>query len=208
MTKIDFKLTYKDLYQASAKVAATVKVPSMNFLMIDGAGDPNTCPAYAEAVEALFTVSYAAKFMLKKGPAAVDYAVMPLEGLWWAEDLRRFSAVDKSSWLWTAMIMQPDFVSAELIERALAEAGANKHLPALTRMRLERFDEGLCAQLLHVGPFSDEGPCIERLHQFIGHQGQLRGKHHEIYLSDIRRAEPSKWKTIVRQPYLSQATLP
>ncbi len=207
MTKLDFKLTLKDLYQASAKGVTTVNVPAMNFLMIDGEGDPNTTPAYTEAIEALFAVSYAAKFLLKKGPAGIDYGVMPLEGLWWVDDMSRFSTQDKSNWLWTAMVMQPEVVSAELIERAIAESAAKKHLPALTRLRFECFEEGLCAQLLHVGPFSAEGPTIERVHEHIGQQGMLTGKHHEIYLSDIRRADPSKWKTIVRQPFVANAKI-
>ena len=199
MRKVDLKKELKELYGASAKQVAAVDVPAMQFLMIDGEGDPNTSKAYAEAVEGLYSVSYTAKFMVKKSQA-VDYAVMPLEGLWWADELSVFAARDKSQWQWTMMIMQPDFVASAIIEAALADVKKKKGLPALDKLRLETFVEGACAQVLHVGPFDEEGPTIERLHEFIDARAQRRGKHHEIYLSDIRRAAPAKWKTIIRQP--------
>lgn len=171
----------------------------MNFLMIDGEGNPNTSQAYAEAVEALFAVSYAIKFMAKKGELAIDYGVMPLEGLWWADDMSRFSVNDKDNWKWTMMIMQPSFISEEIIAQAISEVGKKKNLPALSKLRVEEFAEGRCAQILHIGPFSEEGPTIEKVHQYINAHGQLTGKHHEIYLSDIRKADPAKWKTVIRQ---------
>jgi hypothetical protein len=200
MDKRDLKVELKHLYQASAKAVVEVDVPTMNFLMIDGTGDPNTSPAYASAVEALFMVSYAAKFIVKKSATAVDYAVMPLEGLWWADDMSKFSTDDKSNWKWTAMIMQPSFVSQEIIDQAIAEVKEKKNLTAISKLRFEPFTEGMCAQLLHIGPFSEEGPTIAKVHEFIGARGKRAGKHHEIYLSDIRKAAPAKWKTIVRQP--------
>jgi len=205
VNKIDLKLDMKHLYQASAKTVMQVDVPALNFLMIDGVGDPNTSPAYAQAVEALFAVSYATKFLVKKGPLALDYAVMPLEGLWWADDMAVFTGSDKSQWHWTMMIMQPNFVTPETIYRALAETQQKKNLPAIVRLRLEVFAEGLCAQLLHVGPFAEEGTSIARLHDFIGARSGRTGRHHEIYLSDIRKAAPDKWKTILRQPMRSPA---
>ena len=171
----------------------------MNFLMIDGEGNPNTSQAYAEAVEALFAVSYAIKFMAKKGELAIDYGVMPLEGLWWADDMSRFSVNDKDNWKWTMMIMQPSFISEEIIAQAISEVGKKKNLPALSKLRVEEFAEGRCAQILHIGPFSEEGSTIEKVHQYINAHGQLTGKHHEIYLSDIRKADPAKWKTVIRQ---------
>ena len=200
MDKIDLKLDMKHLYQASAKAVVQVDVPAQNFLMIDGVGDPNTSPAYAQAVEALFAVSYATKFLVKKGPQALDYAVMPLEGLWWANDMAAFSGGDKSQWQWTMMILQPGFVSPDTIHCAMAETRKKKNLPAIDLLRLEEFREGPCAQLLHVGPFSAEGPSIARLHDFIDARSSRTGRHHEIYLSDIRKAAPDKWKTIIRQP--------
>jgi len=194
------KKELKQLYQASAKDVVEVDVPALRFLMVDGQGDPNTSQAYAQAVEALFSVSYTAKFIVKKGPQAIDYAVMPLEGLWWADDMSSFHPGDKAKWKWTAMIVQPGFVSNDVIDAAMAEVRKKKKAPGIDRLRLEEFTEGRCAQVLHVGPFSEEGPTIERLHAFIDARSGRSGKHHEIYLSDIRRTQPSRWKTIVRQP--------
>lgn len=200
MEKIDLKKALKRLYQPSAKEVVQVDVPTMNFLMIDGEGDPNTSQAYADAVEALFTVSYTIKFMVKKGPLAIDYGVMPLEGLWWADDMSEFTSQDKSNWKWTMMIMQPSFVTPEIIDSAIADVKMKKNPAALSKLRLEIFSEGRCVQILHIGPFSEEGPTIEKVHQFIDSRGNRTGKHHEIYLSDIRKADPAKWKTIIRQP--------
>lgn len=127
---------------------------------------------------------------------------MPLEGLWWADDMSTFVRNDKSNWKWTMMIMQPQFAAAEVISSAMKEVIRKKAFPAVERLRLENFTEGLCAQVLHIGPFSEEGPTIERVHEFIAVRSALTGKHHEIYLSDIRRANPANWKTIIRQPML------
>jgi hypothetical protein len=198
--KLDLRKSLGHLYKASAKAVAEVQVPAFTFLMVDGQGDPNTSVAYAQAVEALFSVSYTAKFMVKKGPTQKDYAVMPLEGLWWADDMNAFVGGDRASWRWTMMIMQPAFVSQALLQQAMAEAGRKKSLPALPRLRIEQFEEGRCAQILHAGPFTTEGPTIQRLHAHIEARGRLRGRHHEIYLTDIRRADPSRWKTMLRQP--------
>jgi len=198
--KIDLKKDLKHLYQPSAKEVVQVEVPTFNFLMVDGKGDPNKSQEYTEAVEALFSVSYTAKFMVKKGGQALDYAVMPLEGLWWADDMSAFVANEKFNWKWTMMIMQPSFVGNEVIDAAITEVKGKKKLPGLSKLRFESFREGRCAQILHIGPFSEEGPTIERVHDFINSRASLTGKHHEIYLSDIRRANPQKWKTIIRQP--------
>ena len=200
MAKIDLKKDLKNLYQASAKSVVQVVVPAFKFLMVDGEGDPNSSEHYRQAVEALFSLSYATKFIIKKGAQKRDYAVMPLEGLWWADDLSAFVANDRAKWQWTMMIMQPSFVPKEVIEEAVGEVRRKRNLPGLDHVRLEEFAEGLCAQVLHVGPFSEEGATIERLHEFIDHRSSRTGKHHEIYLSDIRRADPKRWKTIIRQP--------
>ena len=201
MQKIDFKKRLGALYSAPAKSPVIVEVPEMNFIMIDGSGDPNTSKEFQGAVEAVFSVSYTLKFMIKKGPLAIDYGVLPLEGAWWADDMTAFTAGDKASWKWTLMVMQPEYVTAELFEQALVQARKKKNLPALDRLRLEAFHEGLSAQLLHVGPFSAEGPTVELLHHYIEQNGyRRRGKHREIYLSDLRRANPQKLRTIIRQP--------
>jgi hypothetical protein len=199
MEKIDLKKDLKNLYQVTVKDVVFIDVPPMNYLAVDGEGDPNGSATYSSAIEALFTVSYTIKFMIKKGPLAIDYGVMPLEGLWWADDMSAFTKGDKSQWKWTAMIMQPNIVSEAIIKEAIKEVQKKKHLD-LTKLRFETLTEGLCAQILHIGPFSEEGPAIERVHKAILSKGALRGKHHEIYLSDIRKADPSKWKTIIRQP--------
>jgi hypothetical protein len=197
--KLDLKKELKSLYQPSAKAVALVDVPPMNYLMIDGEGDPNTAKAYTEAIEALFAVAYTVKFQIKRSQE-IDYGVMPLESLWWADDMSAFSTGDKSKWKWTAMIMQPSFVTAKIVADAVADVKKKKDPPAIAKMRFASLAEGACAQTLHIGPFSEEGPTIEKVHEFIRARGRLVGKHHEIYLSDIRKAAPEKWKTVIRQP--------
>jgi len=198
---LDLKREQKELYQPSSSHAVQIDVPVLKFLMIDGEGDPNRSQAYQDAVEALFAVSYALKFMVKKSELAIDYAVMPLEGLWWAEDMSTFSVDDKSNWKWTMMIRQPDFVSEAMVVKALSDVQKKKKLAAIAQLRFEAYAEGQAAQIMHIGPFSAEGPTIAKLHQFIHENGySLSGKHHESYLSDIRKADPAKWKTVIRQP--------
>ena len=201
MKKIDYKKELKHLYKPSPKSIELVDVPEMNFLMIDGQGDPNTSQEYSDAIEALYAVSYALKFMIKKGNLQIDYGVMPLEGLWWVDDMSQFSIDDKSNWKWTAMIMQPEHVTQNLFAAACEQVEKKKNPVALSKLRFESFSEGKAAQTMHLGPFSEEGPTIERIHKFVQDKGYSQtGKHHEIYLSDIRKAAPEKWKTIIRQP--------
>ena len=145
IVKIDLKTQMKLLYQRSAENVVEIDVPAMAYMMIDGEGDPNSSKAYSDAIEALFTVSYGVKFMFKKGPTAVDYGAMPLEGLWWADDMSKFSAGDKSGWKWTMMIMQPAFVTRDIIDRAIADVSRKKNLAALAKMRAESLTEGRCA---------------------------------------------------------------
>lgn len=201
MQKIDYKKEMKDLYQPPTSKVVMVDVPAMNFLMIDGEGDPNTSQEYKEAVEVLFQVSYALKFMVKKGVLAIDYGVMPLEGLWWTDDMADFSVGDKASWKWTMMIMQPEFISADMVATAIQDVERKKKPVAISKMRFEVFAEGKAAQIMHIGPFSEEGPTVAKVHQYIETNGKLSGKHHEIYLTDIRKADPAKWKTVIRQPF-------
>lgn len=202
MNKIDLKQELKQLYNPSAKEFSVVDVPALQFLMIDGEGNPNSSPAYKQAVEALFSLSYALKFMVKKSAAAIDYSVMPLEGLWWVDDMTQFSVENKDDWKWTMLIMQPEYVTAQLVDAARQQLARKKELPALQALRYERFQEGRAAQIMYVGAYADEAPTIARLHAFIKQQsGQLYGKHHEIYLSDPSRTAPEKLKTIIRQPF-------
>jgi hypothetical protein len=194
-------------YSARAGVFDVVSVPSMQFLMIDGQGDPNTSSAYADAVATLFPAGYALK-SLSRDELGRDYTVMPLEGLWWADDMATFTASrDKASWRWTAMMMVPDWISGEHVETARREVGRKAAAPALEQLRFERLAEGLAVQTLHIGPYDAEGPTLARMHEeFIpGHSLRPTGKHHEIYLGDPRRAAPEKLRTILRQPVVRAA---
>ncbi len=202
MKKVDLRKQYKHLYAPSAKAVGVVDVPPLNFLMIDGQGNPNTIPDFGAALEALYAMSYTLKFAVKLGKLATDYPVMALEGLWWADDMSHFISGAKDLWKWTAMMMQPEFVTQAMVEEAREQVAKKKNPAALPQVRFEGFHEGPCAQIMHIGPFATEGPTIERLHDFIEERGhKLRGKHHEIYLSDPRRAAPEKLKTVIRQPF-------
>lgn len=202
MTKLDLKKEWKHLYSPSAKTVAVVDVPTINYLMVDGRGDPNTAPGYVAAVEALYAVAYALKFKIKKSKGGVDYAVMPLEGLWWVDDMRQFSVKRKGDWQWTMMIVQPDLVTLQLFAETMNEVQKKKDLPALSKLRFESFHEGQAAQVMHLGPYSAEEPTINLLHDFIRERGGEKcGKHHEIYLKDPRKSAPDKLLTVIRQPF-------
>ena len=202
MPKIDFKKELKHLYRPSIKEFVVVDVPPMNFLMIDGHGDPNTAQEYQDALEALYAVAYKLKFMSKK-ERGMDYVVPPLEGLWWAEDMEAFTTGrDKSAWDWTMMIMQPEWVTQEMFEEALRQVEKKKKPPALPKLRLEAYHEGLSVQIMHIGSYDDEAPTLDRMHhEFIPTNGyEMTGKYHEIYLSDPRKVAPDKMKIVLRQP--------
>jgi hypothetical protein len=201
MTKIDFKKELKPLYGTTAKQFEIVDVPQMNFLMIDGHGNPNTAPAYQDALESLYAVAYKLKFMSKKG-LEKDYVVPPLEGLWWAADMQAFTSGDKDDWDWSMMIMQPGWITTAMFEESRVLVKKAKNPRAISKLRLEHYHEGLSVQILHVGSYDDEAPTIAKLHQQFMPENNLSasGKHHEIYLSDPRRVQPEKLKTILRQP--------
>ena len=202
MEKLDLKKSLKALYSARSD-PVTVDVPPMNYLMIDGTGDPNTSPSYMAAIEALYAVAYTLRFTIKRSSSPVDYVVMPLEGLWWANDMQVFARGERAKWRWTAMIVQPDFVVPGQVVSALTEVRRKRSSPALDLLRFERLAEGRAAQLLHVGPYNAERADISRLHAYIGALGgQPSGNHHEIYLSDARRTAPERLKTIIRQPFV------
>ena len=199
MAKRDFKKELKHLYGPSKKEFSVVDVPPMNFLMIDGHGDPNDNPAFQEGMEALYGMAYTIKFALK--PQGIEYVVPPSEGLWWMEDMSEFSQETKDRWQWTLMIMQPDEVTQEIVDAAQGELARKKDLPALSRLRYERYHEGLSVQIMYLGAYADEDPTIARMHEFIRENGyDFNGKHHEIYLGDPRRTAPEKLKTVIRQP--------
>lgn len=202
MEKVDIKKKLKYLYDPSAKEISFVDVPQMNFVMIDGSGDPNKAKEYQESIEALYAISYTIKFAIKK-EQEIDYGVMPLEGLWWADDMSLFTT-DKDNWKWTALIMQPEYVTRAKFDIAIREVDKKKKFPALSKARFQSFHEGMSAQIMYFGPYSAEGSTIEMIHQFIKEHGYafdgLLQKHHEIYLGDPRRTAPDKLKTIIRQP--------
>jgi hypothetical protein len=191
----------KKFYSPSAKASQILDIPAMNFLMMDGHGDPNTDPSYATAVSALYTLSYTLKFDLKKTGGTPDYKVFPLQGLWWSTDMSDFLTGNKSNWDWTMMIAQPEWITRQHIEQAKKKAVAKVDQKVLDQVRFEPYLEGTVVQMMHIGPYSAEGPNIARIHQFAREQGyELSGKHHEIYLGDPRKAAPEKLKTIIRQP--------
>ncbi len=203
MEKVDLKKALKHLYNPSANEVSLVDVPPMNFVMIDGSGDPNKAQEYQDAIEALYAISYAIKFSVKKD-RGIDYGVMPLEGLWWTDNMSIFATNNKDIWKWTAMIMQPEYVTPAIFKATLQLVEKKKNLPALSRARFRNFNEGKSAQIMYVGLFSDEEPTVEKIHEFIKERGYtfdgLAQKHHEIYLSDFRKTAPEKLKTIIRQP--------
>jgi len=199
--KVDFTRAL-DSYRARRGELRLLDVPPMRYLMVDGHGDPNTAPAYADALAALYPVAYALKFA-SRNYLGRDYVVPPLEGLWWAEDMTVFtSARDKSRWSWTMMLMVPEWVGEEMVTAAVSRTRARKSPALLDELRLEPLHEGLCVQTLHVGSFDDEAGVLARMHdEFVPANGlRLTGRHHEIYLSDPRRTRPERLRTILRQP--------
>jgi len=201
MTKADLRKSI-DSYQAKHNVFRIVEVPKMQYLMVDGHGDPNTSQEFKNAILALYPVAYKLKFMSKQDLGR-DYTVMPLEGLWWAEDMSSFTAArDKSQWDFTAMIMQPDWITREMYEAACGRAMQKNPALDLGKLRLEALDEGLCVQTLHVGSFDNEAGVLKQMHEeFIPANGlELAKKHHEVYFSDFRKVAPEKLKTLLRQP--------
>jgi hypothetical protein len=205
MDKLDLRKELKHLYSPSAKKVEIVDVPKLKFVMIDGRIGPGEAPAtsaaFQEAMGALYGAAYTLKFISKlreKDP--IDYTVMALEGLWWG-DSGGFDFGRKEPWNWTVMVVQPDHVTKAMFEEALAQLRRKRDSPSISRLRLESFREGLSMQVMHVGPYSEEARTIERMTVFAKESGLThRGKHHEIYMGDPRRAKPEKLKTILRQP--------
>jgi hypothetical protein len=210
MKKLDLRKELKHLYAPSPRKVEIVDVPAFSFTMIDGSIEPGQSPgtseSYANAIGALYGASYTLKFMSKRRKTdPVDYPVMALEGLWWTArgdfDLSR-----KDEWKWTMMIMQPDHITGEMFEEALHQLRQKKDNPALSGLRLESFHEALSMQIMHVGPYAEEPRTIELMTAFARENGYAaRGKHHEIYLGDPRRARPERLRTILRHPVVKVA---
>jgi hypothetical protein len=210
MKILDLKKELKYLYQPSPKKLEILQVPRLQFAMIDGAiekgSEPGKSPMFAEATQALYSISYTLKFMLKKRKTnPIDYPVMALEGLWWAED-GTFEIFRKDNWFYTLIIMQPDVITPELFAEGLEQVRKKKGDSAmLSKLRLEHFEEGLCVQTMHIGPYTTEPATVERMRAFAQENGYRDcvgrgGKHHEIYLGDPRKADPAKLKTVLRHP--------
>ena len=204
--KIDFKKKLKDLYLPSKSEVVSIDVPEMQFLMIDGIGSPGDSQEYQDALAVLYPVAFRTKFLSKtKGK---DYVVPPLEGLWWADDMTDFTEGKRDKWKWTMMIMQPDWITQDMINKAKAIIKEKKPelFSLLPNVRLEKYKEGKVAQIMHIGPYSEEGPTVQKVHDFIQKEGGKfdghNNKHHEIYLSDPRKANPATMKTVIRQPFI------
>lgn len=203
MAKVDFKKTL-DSYQAKRGEYRILTVPKLQYIMVDGHGDPNTSQEFTDAVEALYPVAYKLKFA-SKIDLEKDYVVGPLEGLWWAEDMETFTAArDKSQWDWTLMVLAPDWITKEMFEAAKEKIKEKNTPKKLSEVRLEKLNEGLCVQTLHVGSYDDEAPVLEKMHSdFIPNNGlKMTQKHHEIYFSDFRKVSPDKLRTVLRQPVI------
>ena len=216
---LDLKKTYKDLYKPSAKGATRVTVPTFNYLMIDGHGNPSTSELYKQAIEALYPLAYGVRAISKSN--GITFTVMPLEGLWWwphnerphnqqpdnkqSENtgrLERLTTIDKDAFEWTLMILQPEHITAEMVEKARGVVREKKNPARLDDVRFEAYTEGDAFQIMHIGSYDDEVPSVQALHDAIDAGGyELAKKHHEIYLSDPRKTAPEKLKTVIRQPF-------
>jgi hypothetical protein len=202
MDKLDLKKEYKQLYSPPTDSASVVDVPVFNYIAVDGQGAPDGAEAQ-QAIEMLFPVAYAIKFISKARDK--DYGVMPLEGLWWADDMNDFIAGRRDKWKWTYMIMQPEFISQNDFEEAINKVQSKNKDMNLSKVHFYYFADGKAAQIMHIGPFSEEHANIQKIHDHIAALGGkfdgLKEKHHEIYLSDMRKVAPSAMKTILRQPF-------
>ncbi|MGZ6004973.1 MAG: GyrI-like domain-containing protein [Candidatus Saccharimonadales bacterium] len=205
MEKIDFKRLFKACYSPKAGQPEIITIPKMQYLMVDGRGDPNESVEFQNAIGALYSTVYGLKFGRKKAGQTPDFSIGPLQALWWTNSDQPFSSNQKQDWHWTAMIWLPDFISSQDVKQQVDLTKAKKPNPALTNLRLENFDEATVVQLMHIGPYSQEQADIELMHKFALNQGyRLSGKHHEIYLGDPRRAAAEKLRTILRQPIRRQ----
>ena len=200
LTKLDLKHELRSLYAASL-TPRFVDVPCLPYLMLDGHGDPNTNPGYAVAVKTIYAVANALKSAVRHAEAAVDFTVMPLEGLWWSAEKIPYLAGERANWDWTLMIAQPEFVTAELVDEVRACAARKSAPETVAAVRLGTLCEGPCAQVMHIGPDASETSAVLRLRDFIAANGRVAvGRHHEIYLSDPNRTAPQRLKTVIRQP--------
>jgi hypothetical protein len=221
MKTLDLRGQHRSLYNPSSKSPQLVDVPELQFLMLDGGIEkgetPGTSSAFREAIQALYGGAYTLKFMSKRRKThAVDFPVMALEAIWWVED-GQFDITQPGNWRWRAMIMQPEHITADMMNEALEKLRDKKPSPALDRLRLARYREGLSVQMIHIGPYATEPATVAQMRAFVEEHGleerhdrvKRRGgldvyDHHEIYLGDPRRSAPEKLKTILRHPVVQK----
>lgn len=210
MEILDLKTQLKAYYQPSSKQPQIIQIPPFQFVMLDGAiepgMEPGNSPAFQQAMQALFGIAYTLKFMLKqRKDNPIDYPVMALEGLWWVEN-GEFDLNRKDNWNWTLMILQPSVVTMPIFQEALARLRKQRgDQPVFSHLRLETFEEGLCVQMMHIGPYATEPETLQRMYAYASQQGYRPrigkdGKHHEIYMGDPRKSAPEKLKTVLRHP--------
>jgi hypothetical protein len=200
MEKINLLKLSGKLYSPSPNKVSVVDLPGINSISLDGEGDPNVSENFQNAVETLYSVSYTLKNMIKKSSLEIDYSVMPLEALWWTDTPGEFDIENKNLWKWTVMILQPDYINKSHFDESVIAVRRKKGIDT-GNVIFRSFEEGLSAQIMHIGPFSEEGPTVKKVHDFMKENGyEFNGRHHEIYLNDYRRVAPENMKTIIRQP--------
>ena len=201
MDKLDFKKMYKAYYSPKPGKPEIITTPSMQYLMVDGHGDPNESVEFQHAIGALYSTAYTIKFTRKKSEKGNDFSIGALEGLWWNEGNKPFGVGKKEDWLWTVMIWLPDDVSQAEFKQAVETLKVKKPNPSLETIRLARFDEGKVVQIMHIGPYGEEQPSVDKMEAYARAEGYSQsGKHHEIYFGDPRRTAPDKLRTILRHP--------
>ena len=203
----DFKKEYREFYLPKDE-PSIVTIPAMNYIAVRGEGDPNAEDgAYKQAIGLLYGIAFTIK-MSRKGDHWIegffDYVVPPLEGFWWQDGVRGIDYAHKEQFKWISVIRLPDFVTKADFDWAVAEATRKKKAD-FSRAAFFTYDEGLCVQCMHIGPYDDEPATVERMHRYMEEQGYAlditdQRLHHEIYLSDARKVAPEKLKTVIRHP--------
>jgi len=203
----DFKKEYKEFYMPKSK-PAIVTVPKANYIAVRGKGNPNEEDgAYQKAISVLYAIAYTLKMSYKtdyKINGFFEYVVPPLEGFWWQEDINGIDYGNKDSFNWISVLRLPDFISRENFDWAVNTAAKKKKLDCSSAEFLT-IDEGLCVQIMHIGPFDDEPESVAKMDAYLsenGYENDLSDTrlHHEIYMSGARKVAPEKWKTVIRHP--------
>ncbi len=205
MNKVDLRKKYREFYNPPTGRVTVVTIPNFHFVMIDGRIEPGASPgtstAFQQAMEALYGIAYSLKFMSKlRNENPVDYTVMGLEALWWIED-GDFDITKPDNWCWTAMIMQPEHITESMFREAQEQLKKKKMNPGIDKLRFENFIEGLCVQIMHIGPYSTEQTSVKKMQEYATQNGyEMQHKHHEIYIGNPLRSDPARLKTVLRHP--------